>query len=224
MTVLQFSETLKYKIARDQLIDQFVKFKILTDQRIINAFRKIPRHLFVDEAFNSLAYRDQPLPIGFDQTISHPSTVARMIELLQVGPQHRVLEIGTGSGYQTAILSELSGKVYSVERIESFVKKAKRTLAQLGFYSVRIEWGDGSQGWPDAAPFDRIVVSAGSPEIPESLCRQLNTNGRLIIPVGERKAQKITIVTRLGETFHVEEESNCEFVDLIGKNGWQTRC
>ncbi len=220
MPTKKYTETLKTTLAREAMITQFVDSGILTNENIIEAFRSVPRHLFVDDVFHDLAYRDQALPIGCNQTISQPSTVARMTELLAAEPHHRVLEIGGGSGFQTAILASLGCKIYSVEWHESLMKKARTLLQELGYYTVRIESGDGSQGWPDAAPFDRIIVTAGAPVLIETLCSQLSSEGRMVIPVGDRNTQKLTIVLREGDHFRVEKMETVEFVDLVGKNGW----
>ncbi len=202
------------------MVDRLMQEGILKSERLINLMKAMPRHFFIDQPLWEIAYEDRPLPIGEGQTISHPSTVARMLELLDVHNPHRVLEIGTGSGYQTALLAELSAKLYSVEWFESLARRARSKLEQLGLYTVRIEVGDGSQGWPSAAPFDRIIVSAGSPETAIVLQNQLTPGGRLVIPVGSRARQRVWLIRRTDKDFIREEFSDCVFVDLLGRHGW----
>ena len=206
------------------MISQLIKNGLLVSEKLIAAMNRIPRHLLVDSALKHKAYDDVHLPIGYEQTISKPSTVAKMTELLQVESCHRVLEIGTGSGYQTAILAELCLKVYSVEWHQQLAKKARNQLFEWGYTTARIENGDGSQGWPDAAPFDRIIVTAGAPVIPENICYQLKTNGIMVVPVGAKKSQELLVIQRF-ETddepvFEISNQGPCEFVDLVGKYGW----
>lgn len=214
-------EEIRYAEARRRMVDRLKQQQILKSKRIIDVMSSIPRHLFVDKALWDMAYQDCPLPIGEGQTISHPSTVARMLELLDVQKHHRVLEIGTGSAYQTALLAEISGKLYSVEWFSSLSKKARSRLDMLELYTVRIEVGDGSQGWPCAAPFDRIIVSAGSPDTSVTLENQLSLEGRLVIPVGTRLKQRIQLVVRKPDHFIRQEFVECTFVDLLGRHGWQ---
>jgi protein-L-isoaspartate(D-aspartate) O-methyltransferase len=216
----RFKEDLRFKIARDNMISALINQNALFSSKIIDAMTRIPRHLFVQNVLWDLAYQDRALPIGEGQTISHPSIVARMTELLEVHSEHRVLEIGTGSGYQTAILARLAGKVYSVEWHDSLVKKARAILEDMGLYTARIEVGDGSQGWPEAAPFDRILVTAGGPIVPQPLLDQLAPEGKLVIPVGERRDQKIITVTRTPSGYRFDDSDACEFVDLLGKYGY----
>ncbi len=213
-------EEYRFKIARKQMVSDLAAREILTDPRLIHAFSKIPRHAFVNDAFRDMAYQDQSLPIGFGQTISHPSTVAYMTSLLKLEKHHRVLEVGTGCGYQTAILAELAGKVYSVEIRAELVRFSQEIIEKLGYFTVRIQQGDGSMGLRDPAPFDRIIVTAGSPTVPEALCEQLAPGGILVIPVGNRDSQKITVVTASDSQFHIQKFGTCKFVELIGKNGW----
>jgi len=221
---LPYKETLRDTLNREKMVAYLRASGCLTLPDVIDAFMRIPRHIFVDPALQRRAYLDLRLPIGCDQTISKPSTVARMTEILAVQPRHRVLEIGTGCGYQTAILGLLSRKVYSVEWHSQLVRKAREILTQLSLPTVRIEQGDGSQGWPAAAPFDRIIMTAGAPSIPESVCYQLTPGGIMVLPVGPRNKQELTRITRsdtTGETiFDVSRRGPCAFVDLIGKNGW----
>jgi len=182
--------------------------------------REIPRHLFVDEGMWDQAYQDHPLPIGEKQTISQPYMVALMTEAAAPTPNDKVLEIGTGSGYQTAILASLCKWVYSVERIRSLAMKARKVLDQLRLYNVSIKVGDGSEGWEEYAPYNAIIVTAGAPEVPKPLKEQLADGGRLIIPVGDRFSQVLYKIVRRGNEFLQEDLGGCRFVDLVGKYGW----
>jgi protein-L-isoaspartate(D-aspartate) O-methyltransferase len=214
------SEELRYRLARESMVKLMQEKGILRNPNVISVFSKIPRHLFVEQALWDRAYFDTPLPIGANQTISHPSTVARMTELLDVQPSHRILEIGTGSGYQTAILAELSQMVYSIENHQELHIKARQLIANLGYYNVELRYGDGSPGYDDAAPFDRILVTAGSPSIPRVLCFQLTESGRMVIPVGDRNCQRLTLIQRHNDELIIEEYDSCIFVDLIGRHGF----
>ncbi|MEO8075306.1 MAG: protein-L-isoaspartate(D-aspartate) O-methyltransferase [Acidobacteriota bacterium] len=192
------------------------------DPRVLEALREVPRHLFVPEGQRIHAYEDRPLPIGESQTISQPYMVATMTETLAPEAHHRVLEIGTGSGYQTAILARLASEVVSIERHAVLAAQARRTLEDLGYTNVVIHVGDGTEGLADAAPYDRILVTAGAPGIPEPLTQQLADGGRLIIPVGPPGWQRVTIVERRGDATEQREAEACVFVPLIGRYGWQT--
>jgi protein-L-isoaspartate(D-aspartate) O-methyltransferase len=209
-----------YDIARRKMVEQQIAARGIKDERLLEAMRQIPRHLFVDEAMWEQAYNDYPLPIGEKQTISQPYIVALMTEALQLKPKDRVLEIGTGSGYQTAILATLAEWVYSIERLRSLAQRAQRILDQLRLYNVTIRVGDGSQGWTEHGPYDAILVTAGSPSFPEPLVEQLRDGGRLVIPVGDRYGQTLWRATRKGEKLEKEDLGGCRFVDLVGKHGW----
>ena len=219
-----FEECLKETISRQQMVEELENNISPIASHVLQAMLKIPRHLFVDPALNHQAYNDIRLPIGFEQTLSRPSTVARMTSLLDVKSNHRVLEIGSGSGYQTAVLAELCLKVYSVEWHQQLARQARARLSDLGYFTARIEHGDGSQGWPAAAPFDRIIVTAGAPTIPEAVCYQLTVGGKMVVPVGPKNAQELLLIQRSdinGEpVFDVSHHGPCEFVDLVGKMGW----
>ncbi len=191
------------------------------DVRVLEAMRKVPRHLFVDPSLGWRAYEDCPLPIGEGQTISQPYMVAIMTASLLLRGSERVLEIGTGSGYQAAVLAELSACVYSIERVPVLAERAQRTLGGLGYDNVSIQVGDGSLGWLDAAPFEAIVVTAGAPEVPTPLVEQLQVGGRLVIPVGSSYAQTLRRVIRREDRVEQEELVGCVFVKLIGKHGWE---
>jgi protein-L-isoaspartate(D-aspartate) O-methyltransferase len=193
----------------------------ISDVRVLEAMRKVPRHLFVDPALAGRAYEDAPLPIGEGQTISQPYMVAVMTAALCLQGGERVLEIGTGSGYQAAVLAELAGQVYSIERIPALADRAQATLRRLGYDNVTIRVGDGSAGWPEAAPFEAIVVTAGAPSVPPPLVEQLQVGGRLVIPVGSPQAQTLRRVLRKEEGVDQEELVGCIFVRLVGEHGWQ---
>ncbi len=190
------------------------------DEATLNAFRSVPRHLFVEEALRGQAYNDYPLPIGEGQTISQPYIVALMIQSLGLTSRDRVLEIGTGSGYQTAILAEIAKEVFSVERIEELAKNADALLKRLGYGNVHIRVDDGTQGWIEKCPFDAIVVAAASPDIPGPLIDQLKDGGRLVIPVGGRSSQEMVQAVKKGHEIVRRNLGSCRFVKLIGEFGW----
>lgn len=209
-----------YTVARQRMIAEQLVRRGITHPRVLQAMAKVQRHLFVEEAFWGRAYGDYSLPIGEKQTISQPFMVALMTELLDLDAHQRVLEIGTGSGYQTAILAELGAKVYSIERHKALASRARRRLESLGYYQVWIRVGDGSVGWKDRAPFDAIIVGAGAPNIPMSLTEQLVDNGRLVLPVGQPSNQILKKGTKRGPFIHWTDLTSCTFVKLIGRQGW----
>jgi protein-L-isoaspartate(D-aspartate) O-methyltransferase len=206
----------RLKMVEEQIISRGIK-----DTKLIAAMKKIPRHLFVEEALQNQAYSDHPLPIGEKQTISQPYMVALMTEALQLTGNEKVLEIGTGSGYQTAILAELSEKVFSIERIRPLAIRARRLLYELGYFNVEIKVFDGTFGWMEESPFEAITVTAGAPHIPQPLIDQLATGGRLVIPVGDAFVQDLFRVTKTEEGTKKEDLGGCRFVKLIGKYGWE---
>jgi protein-L-isoaspartate(D-aspartate) O-methyltransferase len=206
--------------ARLRMVDEQLAARGIKDRRVLSAMGRVPRHLFVEEALRDSAYGDHALPIGEQQTISQPYMVALMTETLALKGSERVLEIGTGSGYQTAVLAELAAKVYSIERIDSLAAKARRLLASLGYRNVQIKVFDGTYGWKEEAPFDAILVTAGSPEIPMPLTEQLKEGGRMVIPVGERTTQVLKKVTKTSAGIEVTSLTGCVFVPLIGSHGW----
>jgi protein-L-isoaspartate(D-aspartate) O-methyltransferase len=208
--------------ARSKMVEEQIISRGIKDPRVIAAMEKVPRHLFVEEALQSQAYGDHPLPIGEKQTISQPYMVALMTEALQLKERERVLEIGAGSGYQTAILAELAEKVYSIERIRSLAIKARQLLYELGHYNVEIKIFDGTYGWVEEAPFDAIIVTAGAPNIPEPLLNQLAMGGRLVIPVGDAYVQDLIRVTKMKEGIKREDLGGCRFVKLVGRYGWES--
>ena len=207
-------EKLRRKMVETQLIPRGIK-----DKKVIEAFLIVPREKFVSENLKEFAYDDTPLPIGEGQTISQPYMVALMTELLQLKGGEKVLEIGTGSGYQAAILSEIGCDVYSVERIPSLATRAGKILQQLG-YIVKIKIGDGTLGWEEYAPYDGIIVTAAGPRTPQSLLTQLKEGGRIVMPVGDMYLQELIRITKVKGKFIKENFGGCQFVPLKGKEGW----
>jgi protein-L-isoaspartate(D-aspartate) O-methyltransferase len=210
-----------FKLARERMVKNQLASRGIADEGVLQAMGKIPRHLFISEALAGEAYNDHPVPIGEKQTISQPYIVALMTEALELKGKENTLEIGTGSGYQTAILAELSSRVYTIERIKSLLVDARKLLAQLGYSNVLFKAFDGTLGWREYAPFDAIMVTAGAPGLPEPLMDQLADNGRMIIPVGDRYTQELIKVTKKGENLEQESLGGCRFVNLIGIHGWK---
>jgi protein-L-isoaspartate(D-aspartate) O-methyltransferase len=199
---------------------ELLKSRGIRDWRVLKAMEEIPRHLFVPDALAAKAYGDHALPIGEMQTISQPYMVARMTELLEVDKDSTVLEIGAGSGYQTAVLSAVAGRVFAIERIGDLARKAQANIRKLGCYNATVKWFDGTIGWSEHAPYDGILVAAGGPEIPDPLVAQLATGGRLVIPIGDTERQMLVRVIKT-ETGTVHEDHGlCQFVKLIGRHGW----
>ena len=211
-----------YTISRRRMVEEQVIDRGVTDPRVLAAMLKVPRHKFVEEALAGKAYQDAPLPIGEKQTISQPYMVAVMSEALMLDGSERVLEVGTGSGYQAAVLALLADRVFSLERIPSLARRARKVLDDNGFSKVNIRLADGTVGWQDMAPFDGIIVTAGAPKVPQEYLDQLSLGGRLIIPVGDRESQVLMRITRVGEAEYKEEKMlGCRFVPLIGSQGWK---
>jgi protein-L-isoaspartate(D-aspartate) O-methyltransferase len=210
----------RFSAARRDMVETQIRRRGVADERVLTAMRKVPRHRFVPEALCAQAYDDHPLPIGEDQTISQPYIVALMTEILELKATDRVLEIGTGSGYQAAVLAELAAQVYSIDRVASLADSAQRLLAALGYKNIHIRVGDGTLGWPEQAPFDAIMVTAGAPKIPRPLTEQLALGGRLVIPVGDRWSQTLTLARQTKDGLKFEYHGGCRFVRLIGKHGW----
>ncbi len=208
--------------ARKSMVDYQLRDRGIQDPNVLSAMEKVPRHLFVPEEFQEHAYEDHPLSIGYGQTISQPYMVGIMTELLELNKTDKVLEIGTGSGYQTAILAEIAEYVVSIERIKQLADDAENRLKNLGYTNIKIICGDGSRGYPPEAPYDAIIVTAGSPEVPESLKKQLNEGGRLVIPVGGTSLQVLLKITRMGNEYTIEKHTSCIFVPLIGSEGWKS--
>ena len=196
----------------------------IADERVLDAMNRVPRHAFVPDALKSQAYKDNALPISSGQTISQPFIVARMTELLELKGRERVLEIGSGSGYQTAVLATVARKVFAIERIPVLAAEAKAKLMQLGFRNISYRCDDGTNGWEVYAPFDAILVAAGGPVIPEPLVKQLEIGGRMVIPIGsDQKSQMLVRVTRTEKGFDTENFGPCAFVPLIGSHGWEEK-
>ena len=202
-------------MVRDQIAARGVR-----DRRLLTAMTDIPRHLFMDQTLWRRAYEDHPLPIGNGQTISQPYIVALMTDALGLTGREKVLEIGTGSGYQTAILAKLADWVFSIERLPELSRAAQRVLEELKIFNVNLLVGDGTKGWPEEAPYDAIIVTAGAPAMPQPLVEQLAEGGRLVVPVGDRGIQSLTRITKRDKRVIQEDLGGCRFVDLIGEHGW----
>jgi protein-L-isoaspartate(D-aspartate) O-methyltransferase len=206
---------------RTRMVDEQLKARGISDPKVLAAMETVPRELFIPEEYRGSAYKDGPLPIGDGQTISQPYMVALMTQCLALTGTERVLEIGTGCGYQMAVLLEITPRVYSIERLPGLAQRARKNLMLLGHENLHIRVGDGTSGWPDEAPFDGIIVTAGAQEIPDALREQLADGGRLVIPVGPRYSQTLYRVTRTKNRFSEEQFTTCVFVPLIGKYGWK---
>jgi len=207
-----------FVINRNRMIDEQIIARGIKNPQVIEAMRKVPRHLFVDEPLSHKAYSDHPLPIEQEQTISQPYIVALMTEYLGVEKTHKVLEIGTGSGYQTAVLANLANIVYTIERISELSIKARKTLNRLGYKNIRYKIDDGALGWKEFAPYDRIIVTAASEFMPIDLQKQLTPNGKIIIPIGKNSSQVLTLGVNNGTRLIQRTISECTFVPLITKN------
>jgi len=205
---------------RERMVEEQIRGRGLTDKRLLAAFRKVPRHEFIPEEFQFQAYADHPLPIGAGQTISQPYIVALMTSHLRLQGHERVLEIGAGSGYQTAILAELALEVFSIERIPDLLLVAKQRMARLGYWNVHLATGNGSLGWPEHAPFDAMLVSAAAPDVPAPLLEQLTDSGRLVLPIGAQESQILVEVEKQGGVVHRRDLTSCVFVPLVGAYGW----
>ena len=214
------SSSTDYDKEREHMVESQLVRRGIKDKRVLDAMRQVPRHLFVPKDTRGLAYCDGPLPIGQGQTISQPYIVALMTELLELTGQEKVLELGTGSGYQAAILSRLVAQVYSVERHAALAEQAEKVFAQLGYDNVVISVGDGTLGWPEHSPYEAIIVTAAAPDIPQPLTDQLTDGGHLVAPVGSRWSQVLVKVKRQGETLVREHLTAVAFVPLVGKYGW----
>jgi protein-L-isoaspartate(D-aspartate) O-methyltransferase len=209
-----------YSTARKNMVARQLVSRGIRDRRVLAAMEEVPRHVFVKEYLRHEAYEDNPLPIGDGQTISQPYMVAIMTELLELTGREKVLEIGTGSGYQAAVLSRLCTWVYTVERVGRLSKDAKQAIQSCGYHNITFIVGDGTEGYSAEAPYDGIIVTAGAPEIPETLVSQLGVEGKLVIPVGDRFSQQLKRVIRKQNHVASETHTGCRFVDLIGKFGW----
>jgi protein-L-isoaspartate(D-aspartate) O-methyltransferase len=211
---------LNYKLSREEMVLTQLERRGIRDERVLEAMRKVKRHHFVEPAFRDRAYDDTPLPIDEGQTISQPYVVARMTSLLNLLPTDKVLEIGTGSGYQTAILAELARKVYSIERHLSLLQKARKILEEDGYSNTVLKHGDGTIGWAEYAPFDKILITAAAPGFPKTLFNQLAEGGLMTFPMGEKRTQTLVLVERHGEEAITHDVGQVSFVPLIGREGW----
>jgi protein-L-isoaspartate(D-aspartate) O-methyltransferase len=214
------NEPLKYARQREEMVLRQIEDRGITDARVLAAMRRVPRHLFVSEALRDQAYGDFPLPIGQQQTISQPFIVAEMTQALELKSDDRVLEIGTGSGYQAAILAEIAYRVYTIERINPLYINARRLFDQLKYHNILTRYSDGTTGWRDESPFDAIIVTAGSPSIPKVLVEQLAVGGRLVLPVGSEHSQELLRIVKDEEGVHQTALGGCRFVKLVGEHGW----
>ncbi len=211
----------RYRADRQEMVKHQIAGRGLKDERLLAAFEAVPRHLFVPEEYRHQAYADSPLPIGYGQTISQPYIVAFMTHLLDLKGHERVLEVGTGSGYQAAILAHLAAEVHTVEIIPELYEQARRVLAELGYQNVHCHLADGSLGWPEVAPYDSILVTAAAPAAPQTLLNQLAEGGRLVIPVGGRAYQELEVWQRVKGKFKQRTSLGVAFVPLRGKHGWR---
>lgn len=210
-----------YGTAREKMVREQLLSRDIYDERTIAAMSEVPRHCFVDDAMGARSYGDHPLPIGAGQTISQPYIVAYMTQALQLQGDEAVLEIGTGSGYQAAVLSRLCRKVYTVERINSLLAGARKVFDQLRYYNIQSKLDDGTLGWPDHGLYDAIIVTAGGPDIPEPLIAQLADPGRLVMPIGDQHVQDLKILTKKDGQVEIEQLTRVRFVDLVGEHGWR---
>ena len=210
-----------YKTLRELMVKAQLVPRGIRDTRVLDVMRRVPRHLFVDSSIQPEAYEDMALSIGEGQTISQPYMVARMTELLELKGDERVLEIGTGSGYQAAVLAELAKEIYTIERVASLGERAIERFRSLYYTNVHVKIGDGTLGWPEKSPFDRIVVTAASPKIPDPLIGQLSVGGILLAPVGSRYSQELLKVRKTDQGISEEYNTPCVFVPLIGEHGWK---
>jgi protein-L-isoaspartate(D-aspartate) O-methyltransferase len=210
----------RYERDRSRMVEEQLARRGISDPRVLQAMGRVPRHLFVEEALRDRAYGDHPLPIGEQQTISQPYIVAQMTSLLRLSGQEKVLEIGTGSGYQTAILALLARRVCSVERVPSLATRARALLESQGMTNVWVRVGDGTLGWPDEAPFDRVLVTAGAPAVPAPLFDQLIEGGRMVMPVGDTSNQTLTLVEKIDGAMRTSAHGDCTFVKFVGRYAW----
>ncbi len=215
--------SMKYKRQREEMIKRQIVARGITDEKVITAMGNVPRHLFVSEALADQAYGDFPLPIGEQQTISQPYIVAEMTQALQLSKEDRVLEVGTGSGYQAAIIAQIGYRVYTIERIHSLLLKARSLFDRLLYHNIITRYSDGTTGWADESPFDAIIITAGAPSIPETLVNQLAVGGRMVIPVGDQYSQELIKLHREKNGIHKTSLGGCRFVKLIGEQGWREK-
>ncbi len=205
---------------RSRMVEEQLRGRVIRDERVLAAMNRVARESFVSTEYAWEAYADRPIPIGAGQTVSQPFMVAAMVEALEVQPADRVLEVGTGTGYEAAVLSELAAQVWTIERHAELAEKARGILMNLGYANVHVVFGDGSKGLPDEAPFDKIVVAAGAPQVPPSLIVQLAEGGTMVVPVGSRANQQLQVARKIGGEMAVSRQILCCFVPLIGSEGW----
>jgi len=213
-------ELLKFERQREEMVNRQIQARGIIDPNVLTAMRKVPRHFFVSEALADQAYGDFPLPIGDQQTISQPYIVAEMTQALELSGTDRVLEIGTGSGYQAAILAEIAFRVYTIERIHPLFIKARKLFDKLYYHNIITRYSDGTAGWRDESPFDAIIITAGAPRIPQVLVNQLARGGRMVLPVGGQHAQELIQIYRDEGGIHQSSLGGCRFVKLVGEHGW----
>jgi len=209
-----------YDRRRDEMVKRQIEARQISDPMVLAAMRRVPRHLFVSEALRHKAYEDYPLPIGEQQTISQPYIVAEMTQALEITSNDRVLEIGTGSGYQAAVLAEIAYRVYTIERLYSLYRRARKLFDDLQYHNIVTRYGDGTKGWKEESPFDAIIVTAGAPRIPSVLLSQLVVGGRMVLPVGNQYTQDLVKIIKDERGWHQVSLGGCRFVKLIGENGW----
>ncbi|MBR9980128.1 MAG: protein-L-isoaspartate(D-aspartate) O-methyltransferase [Desulfatitalea sp.] len=212
---------MKFDRLRQEMVAKQIEARGITDPSVLAAMRTVPRHLFVSEALMDQAYSDFPLPIGEQQTISQPYIVAEMTHALRLTPNDRVLEIGTGSGYQAAVLAQIAYRVYTIERIYTLYARTRKLFDQLGYHNIVTRYSDGTTGWRDESPFDAIIVTAGAPDIPALLVEQLAVGGRMVIPVGNQYAQELVQLVREEKGVRKSNLGGCRFVKLVGEHGWK---
>jgi protein-L-isoaspartate(D-aspartate) O-methyltransferase len=212
---------IKYERQRQEMVKRQIEARGVTDPKVLAAMYKVPRHLFVSDALRDQAYGDFPLPIGEQQTISQPYIVAEMTQALQPGKEDRILEIGTGSGYQAAILAEIVFRVYTIEKIFPLYTKARKLFDKLRYHNIVTKYSDGTSGWEEESPFDGIIVTAGSPGIPKPLVSQLAMGGRMVIPVGDLYSQELIKLYKDERGIHKTNLGGCRFVKLVGEHGWR---
>jgi protein-L-isoaspartate(D-aspartate) O-methyltransferase len=210
-----------YRLSRERMVKNQLMPRGITDKRVLAAMGKVQRHIFMEEALVGEAYKDHPLPIGHKQTISQPFIVAQMTQALGLTGSEKVLEIGTGSGYQTAVLAEICSKVCTIERIRPLMEKARYVLHELGYTNILFKSYDGTLGWEEWAPYDAIIITAGTPSVPDPLLDQLVDGGKMVVPVGDKAGQQLIKITRKKDAFDKKSLGGCRFVDLIGAHGWK---
>ena len=214
-------ESIKYERQREEMVRTQIEARGIKAPKVLAAFRRVPRHLFVSEALRDQAYGDYPLPIGEQQTISQPYIVAEMTQALDLGEDDRVLEIGTGSGYQAAILAQIVYRVYTIERKRSLYLQARNLFDKLHYHNIVMKYADGTKGWRDESPFDGIIVTAGAPQIPDVLIDQMGEGGRLVVPVGNQHTQELIKIFRDDQNIRQINLGGCRFVKLVGEYGWK---